>query len=364
MRTRQMMAAAAAVALVGSAAGTAFTGATAAPANDKAKPTVTPVAKKLVGPLSVAQAPDGTRYWTDNFAGQLWKQAPGGVPAIAYQGTKKAPAEAVSADGGVLRFTTGSGNNKAGKLYTLDNAGAPVLIADLYAYEKSANPDRKTKYGFSTLKPSCVAQLPKQIPATYKGVKESHPYATATANGITYVADAGANAIFAVTATGTVSTVAALPPAKVKVTPSGAEANGLPACSIGHKYGFEAVPTDIEVGPDGNLYVTSLPGGPEDGSLGANGRVLRVKPGGGKVKTLVRGLVSPTGIAVATNGDMYVTQLFMGVISKIKAGKSKVKPYLELPLPAAVEVTPTGLLATIKTLPAKKPKGQVVTITP
>jgi hypothetical protein len=363
MRIRHVVAATAALALAGSTAGAALTGASAAPAQ-KAKPTVTPIAKKLVGPLSVAQAPDGTRYWTDNFAGILYKQAVGGQPVVAYKGTKKAPAEAVSADGGVLRFATGSGNNKAGKIWTLDSAGAPVLVADVYAYEKSANPDKKTRYGFSDVSKSCLAQLPKFVPGSYKGVKESHPYGTATANGITYVADAGANAVFAISATGVVSTVAVIPPAKVKITKSAAEANGLPDCTIGHKYAFEPVPTDIEVGPDGKLYVTSLPGGPEDGSLGAQGRVLRVKATGGKVKTLVRGLVSPTGIAVAANGDMYVAQLFAGVISKIKAGKSKVKPYVEVPLPAAVEVTPTGLLATIKTLPGKKPKGQVVTITP
>ena len=33
-------------------------------------------------------------------------------------------------------------------------------------------------------------------------------------------------------------------------------------------------------------------------------------------------------------------------------------------LPAAVETTPTGLLATINALSGKKPKGKVVTITP
>jgi hypothetical protein len=364
MRIRHVLAATAALALAGSTAGAAFTGASAAP-SEKAKPSsITVIAKNLVGPLSVAQAPDGTRYWTDNFAGLLYKQAPGGQPTVVYKGTKKAPAEAVSADGGVLRFATGSGNNKAGKLWTLDNAGAPQLIADIFKYEKSANPDRKIKYGFSGLSKSCLAQVPPQVPSSYKGAKESHPYGTATVNGITYVADAGANAVFAVTATGTVSTVAVMPPAKVKVTKAAAEANGLPACTVGSKYAFEAVPTDIEVGPDGNLYVTSLPGGPEDGSLGANGRVLRVKPGGGKVKAVVRGLISPTGLAVASNGDMYVAQLFKGEISKIKAGKSKVRKYIALPLPAAVEVTPTGLLATIKALPGKKPKGQVVTIAP
>jgi glucose/arabinose dehydrogenase len=152
---------------------------------------------------------------------------------------------------------------------------------------------------------------------------------------------------------------------KVKITKGAAEANGLPACTVGKKFALEAVPTDIEVGPDGQLYVTSLPGGPEDGSLGLNGRVLKVNPATGQVSTVADGLLSPTGVAVASNGDVYVAQLFKGVISKIKAGKHKARTYLRVPFPAAVEVTPTGLLATINALPmGEKPKGKVVTITP
>jgi hypothetical protein len=361
MRTRHVIAATAALALAGGTAGAALTGASAA---QKAEPTVTVVAKKLVGPLSVAQAPDGTRYWTDNFAGVLYKQAPGGQPTVAYKGTKKAPAEAVSADGGVLRFSTSSGNNKAGKIWTLDPAGAPVLIADTYAYEKSANPDRKIRYGFQNTPKSCLAKVPDDVPATYKGIKETHPYATAVANGVTYVADAGANAVLAISPTGTVSTAAVIKPVKIKVTQGLAESFGLPDCTIGKKYAFEAVPTDVEVGPDGSLYVTSLPGGPEDPALGANGRVIKVNLSTGRTKTVLRGLLSPTGLAIAANGDMFVAELFKGQISKIRAGKSKIRSYVELPLPAAVEVTPTGLLATINTLPGKKPKGKVVTITP
>ena len=61
-----------------------------------------------------------------------------------------------------------------------------------------------------------------------------------------------------------------------------------------------------------------------------------------------------------------MAQLFLGVISKIKAGKHKAKTVpRRCRCPAAVEVTPTGLLATINALPTgPKPKGQVVTITP
>jgi hypothetical protein len=286
------------------------------------------------------------------------------VVSVVFTGSEKAAAEGVSADGGLLRFTTGSEDNKAGNVWTLDSSGAPKLIADTYKYEKANNPDKGSRYGFVNTPASCIEQLGHDVPPPYTGVKESHPYATASANGITYVADAGGNDILAVSATGVVSTVAALKPVYVKITPGAADSLGLPKCVIGKKFGLEPVPTDIEVGPDGKLYVTSLPGGPEDPSLGANGRLLRINPGSGKVKTVTGGLITPTGVAVASNGDMYVTQLFLGVISKIKAGSSKAKPYVEVPLPAAVEATPQGLLATINAVPDKKPKGQVVTITP
>ena len=168
----------------------------------------------------------------------------------------------------------------------------------------------------------------------------------------------------AISSTGVISAVAVLRPVKVKVSQSAAQANHLPSCAIGRKYALEAVPTDVEVGPDGQLYVTSLPGGPEDPSFGLNGRLLKIDPVTGHVTTIAEGLLSPTGVAVAGNGDIYIAQLFRGEIAKIAAGSSKVKTYLKVPLPAAVEYTPTGLLATIHALPGKKPKGEVVTIAP
>ena len=362
MRHRPVLAAAAALALAGGTAGAALTAAGAAPAPAAAEPTVSVVAKRLAGPLSVAQAPDGTRYWTDSFAGPLYRQAPGGQPVVAFAGSERFPTEAVSADQGQLRFAT-SHNNEVAHVWTLDPGGNPVEVADTYAYEKRANPDRRFRYGFLRTPASCLDQLPEQVPGTYRGLRESHPYATAYAGGTTYVADAGANAVLAVSSTGAVSTVAALRPVRVEVTRSAAEANGLPACTVGRTFALEAVPTDVEVGPDGWLYVTSLPGGPEDGSLGLNGRVLRINPATGRVREVADGLLSPTGVAVAANGDVYVAELFRGRIAKIRAGGERVHTYVRLPAPAAVEVTPTGLLATANALPGKKPKGQVVTVT-
>jgi DNA-binding beta-propeller fold protein YncE len=364
MRTRHVLAAAAALALASSAAGSSVASAHPSTSPSKAKPAVTTVAKKLVGPLSVAQAPDGTRYWTDAFVGMLFKQAPDGTVSVVYR-SKHHGSDGVSADGGALRFVTGSDDNRSGGVWTLDVNGAPKLLGDTYAYEKQANPDGKFQYGFLKTPKSCLAQLPKNFPGSYSGVKETHSYAVASAGGVDYVADAGANAVLALDAQGVFRTVAALKPVKVTVTQSAALANDLPSCTVGRKFALEAVPTDVEYGPDGQLYVTSLPGGPEDASFGLNGRVLKIDPATGKVTTLVDGLLSPTGVAVAANGDVYVAQLFRGEISRVAAGSHKAKTYLKVPFPAAVEVTPTGLLATANALPmGPKPKGQVIAITP
>ena len=331
---------------------------------NRAKPTVKTVAKRLVGPLSVTQAPDGTRYWADAFANRLYRQAPDGTVSVVYR-SRRAPAHGVSADGGVLRFVTGSPDNKAGAVWTLDASGKPVKLGDTWKYERKNNPDGAFTYGLLRTAKTCRDRLPEEIPARYSGVRETHAYALATAGGVTYIADAGANAILALSASGEFSTVAALKPVKVKITKKMVRALGLPGCVVGKKYALEAVPTDIEYGPDGQLYVTSLPGGPEDGSLGANGRVLRIDPATGKTTTVVRNLLTPTGVAVTASGDIYIAQLFRGVISKVRAGSGKARTYLKLPFPAAIEATPTGLLATHNAVPmGSRPRGKVVTITP
>ena len=356
MRSRHVLATAAVLALAGGLAGPA--GAHAAPS---AKPTVTPVATKLLSPLSVAVAPDGTRYFSDNFAGVLYKQTPGAAPTVVFQGPKRAEVGAVSAVGGQLRFAVSQGDNEQGRVYTLDATGAPVQVGDTGKAEKKQNPDGRYHYGFRNLPGSCL--LDPQMPTQTWGLRETHPYASTVVNGTTYVADAGANAVFAFGADGSVRSFM-VPAAVVEVTKTAAENLHLPKCAIGRKFALEAVPTDIEAGPDGSLYVTSLPGGPEDGSFGAAGRVLKLNPATGKVRTVVRHLVSPTGLAVDTNGDLYVAQLFAGVVSKVKAGSTRAKPFAEVRLPGDVEVVPGGLVATANALPGKKPKGQVVTIAP
>ncbi|UMG93322.1 ScyD/ScyE family protein [Nocardioides sp. TF02-7] len=145
-------------------------------------------------------------------------------------------------------------------------------VANLGAHEKSRNPDRNVQYGAPGLSEECLAEWPAEgPPPSSGGIVESHPYGTAVVGKKVYVADAAGNTILSVGPNGKVRTVAVLPRVKVEITAEMAGGAGLPECAVGEDYFFEPVPTDVEVGPRGRLYVSSLPGGPEDGSVPRRG---------------------------------------------------------------------------------------------
>jgi hypothetical protein len=295
------------------------------------------VADGLVSALSVAVADDGTVYASQNFASLITKIAPGGEPEVIYADEGHREVGAFSVDGDVLTFGASIPGVDV-KMYTYEFDGEGYVqtqIADLWAYEKAHNPDHANTYGIAGLSKSCTKATPKGW-RPYKGRKDSHAYASTTLDGITYVADAGANAIIAIDGD-VVSTVAVLPPTSIKITKSIRKVLGAPKCTIGKKLRVEGVPTDVEAGPDGNLYVTSLPGGPEDPAMGANGAVYRVDLGLGKISKLSGGLATPTGIAIGPDGTAYVSMLFASVVLAIPFGGEPF-PFAEVPFPGDVDV--------------------------
>jgi hypothetical protein len=102
------------------------------------------------------------------------------------------------------------------------------------------------------------------------------------------------------------------------------------------------VPTDVEVGKDGYLYVTTLPGGPESPALGARGKLWKVNPYSGKAWVIASGFLGATNLAIGKNGEIYVAELFGGNISVVKHGKKS--NYLPLPGVVAVETSKGGEL--------------------
>ncbi|QCW50183.2 ScyD/ScyE family protein [Nocardioides dongxiaopingii] len=317
-------------------------------AGSPAPPRAVTLVPGLVSPLSVAVGGRQTRWFSQNFTGTLMRQRGDRPARPVYQAERGVEVGAVSVHRGTVVFATTL--RRQTHLMRLGRGGAASELADLGAHERRTNPDGGVRYGFRRLGADCASQLPERFPARYRGIVESHPYATTTAGGRTWVADAAANAILEVDRRGRVSTTAVLPPVPVRITRAAAEANGMPACTVGHVYVFEGVPTDVEVGPRGQLYVSALPGGPEDGSTGAQGRVFRVDPASGEVTLVAKGLVSATGLAVTPRGAVYVAELFGSRISRIAPGARRARPFLPIGMPGDVELHRGRLFATADVL--------------
>jgi hypothetical protein len=246
---------------------------------------------------------------------------------------------AISRNGRSIAYTTTENPsdfvNANGSLH-IRRAGGGTVSVNLASYETKKNPDQGVTYGVQTT-PDCAAEVEKVIggPASYKGLNDSHPYSvTAYGKRSWIVADAGGNDLLKVNRNGRVSTVAVLPIQAVVLTPDIVESLGLPDCVEGLTYNFEPVPTDVEVGRDGYLYVTTLAGGPESPVLGARSKVYRVNPHNGRVKLVASGLLGATNLALH-RGKIYVSEYFAGQVSVIKRGKPKL--YLTLPGVVSIE---------------------------
>lgn len=275
-------------------------------------------------------------------------QPSGAIDLVRRDGTTKqlvAPggvqAEAVSVHGRTISWATTPRDMttfepSASTLWRTDHKGRTTQVADFLAFEKKHNPDAGNTYGFVGLDAGCAAYLPPDF-QEHGGIIDVHPYQSVTHAGKLFVADAGANAILSVDHRGKIRTVAVLPPVKVTVTAEMAAGFGMPDCVVGATFALDPVPTDVEIGPRGMLYVSTLPGGPEDGSLGALGGVWKVDPRTGKATQLASGFLGATNIAVARGGDIYVTEMFGGKVTKLSRW-GKRTTVLETAMPVAAEM--------------------------
>lgn len=207
---------------------------------------------------------------------------------------------------------------------------------DTLAFETKYNPDKINRYGVKH--PSqCVSDALSGVgfPVSENGHIDSHAYSVAAFHGGWIVADAGANVLWRIDWKGRIRTLSVLPPQPAVITAEAAAEFHLPDCVVGVRYAFEPVPTDVEVGRDGMLYVTTLPGGPESAALGARGAVWRVDPWSGKATKIARGFLGATNLALGKHGTIYVAELFGGRVSVVKHGAPH--PYVSLPGVVAVE---------------------------
>ena len=339
MRPRRLLTAAGVIA----AAGSLLIAPTAAAAAPHPTPPPRPVVRsdRVAAPFNL-DVTHGRVLFADgglNLVGRL--RADGSYATLAAD-QPGASGVATSRDGRYLAFTTTVSDpdtmeNSASALHVWGPRGSRTTV-DTYAYEQAHNPDRVNTYGPRSTD-ACVTGA---LGPAYSGKKDSHAYSVAALGRSWVVADAGSNTLLRVDRAGHIRTLAVLPPQPYTITADAAAALKLPSCVVGVTYDFEAVPTDVEVGRDGYLYITTLPGGPEDAALGARGRVWRVDPNTGRTRLVAGGFLGATNLAVGRHGEIYVAELFGGRISVVRHGQ--VRPYLTLPGVVAVETGRHGAL--------------------
>lgn len=160
-----------------------------------------------------------------------------------------------------------------GMLLKIDiESGERIVVADLIEWEITHNPDPMEVF--------------------------SNPYGMCLVDGIAYVADAAGNSIIAVdTATGDISTFAVTGGLNVDFFSD----EGNPARDGAQE--IDSVPSSIQPGPDGRLYVTYITGGPFPSGLAP----IDAFSLDGSMERVAVGLTMSGDIAFDSAGRMYVS---------------------------------------------------------
>jgi sugar lactone lactonase YvrE len=202
---------------------------------------------------------------------------------------------AVAADGTVWFLTGGPGVGAAdlratiaggdgiGHLNKAAADGTSTSVADLNAFEVANNPDK---------------DQPGNAPP------DSNPNGlTVTKDGLAIVADAGGNDLLSVDASGKISVVTVFPEQTAALPPD-PTASAAPGSSPVIAP-MDPVPTSVVVGPDGNYYVGQLTGFPFPPGGAA---VFKVVPGQDPV-VYADGFTNVIGVAFAADGTLYVLEI-------------------------------------------------------
>jgi hypothetical protein len=340
----------------------------ALPAVAAAAPRLSVFATGIDNPRHLGFAPNGTLYVA--AAGRAGRTCVGprrsptcfgftsSILGLSASGAKRTVAGGfLSVGGRDGTFTVGAdgaGVGPGGTLWTVVTSGTPRQVRALPRRVQSQTGDL-----FRVL-PRPIADVASidtfEFTHNSDGVRgdvNSDPYDVLALPGRQIVADAGANALLEVRGR-TISLFSVLRgPARA-----------------------QRVPTSLALGPDGAIYVGELA---EAGGRGA-ARVLRVPPTGGPPTVFASGFTTITGLGFDRAGAMYVTELTTnprsqtapGALVKITADGRRTTFTRGLFFPQGVAIAANGdvFVSNFSVLPARTPRrspfrgagGQVVRI--
>ena len=203
-------------------------------------------------------------------------------------------------------------------VYSVRPGQAPVLVADLLAFEEANNIDGDVDQ----------AGDPELLINAYDLVSDN--------NGGVYVAASGGNAILHVAADGTISPFAIFPNRENPLFPT-----------IGGPT-MDQVPTGLEWGPDGALYLATLTGFPFPSGEALVYRVSDNNDNGdalddGEVTVYADGLTMATSIAFDEDGSLLVTEFSLDFLSEapgrlVRVVNGEISEVVAEPL-----ISPTGV---------------------
>ncbi|MHA6524115.1 ScyD/ScyE family protein [Tessaracoccus sp. G1721] len=327
------------------------------------------LAEGLTTPLHLAAGPFGSVTVSEGVTSRLTTVAQVEIRTV-YEAVGS-DVGGVAYDGSTLVFveSRSAGQDPSppvSSLKSIDPDGVVRTITDeLARYAVDDDPAETVEYGLTGTDASdnllCVAELEALgVPARYRDgdvEPDSHVVSVAVARATAYVADAGAGAVLTVDLrSGEIRSMTALPAMEVLFSEESARAWGMPSC-VGLRYDFEGVPTDVEVGPDGRLFVSAVPGGAAERIAPPLGAVYRVDTATGVSELYADDLVTPTGIALDDAGGLYIASLFGPGILKVAHGGGEAGLYLPAYRAADVEVSRSRLFATTRVLG----NGRVIT---
>jgi hypothetical protein len=279
------------------------------------------LATGLEGPFGLAAGHGKELYVAESGAGQITRVDPRSQSAEPVVTGLLSPA-GVTVAGDKLAIVTGGGEvpdvpvEGDASLLVARPGGSAKVVADLEAYELANNPDGQLQFDPETGEPLDALSNPFAVLAADHDTEGHGGHRRNAGDGggyqaqgqggghgddmWVYVADGGANVVLAVSRKGEVRTFF-VPP----VVTTG-DCAGRPNNDPEHT-GCDPVPTGLAHGPGGTLYVSTL-----SGEAPGQGRVYVLDARSGAVLDVIEGFDSPTGVAVARDGTVYVSEVLEG----------------------------------------------------